>query len=467
MIPYGRHSIDEGDIAAVVDVLQSDWLTTGPTLLEFEKAVAQMVDTREAVAVSNGTAALHCAMHAIGLQPGDEVILPPLTFVATANAIVMCGGVPVFADVDPETLLLDPQAVEANVTPRTKAILAVDYAGQPCDYDALRDIAKRHGLVLIADACHALGASLHGCPVGSLADLTIFSFHPVKAMTTGEGGMVVTQRCRYAKRIRMFRNHGITTDHQERSAKQTWEYQMVCLGMNYRLTDFQCALGLSQLRKLQGWVRRRQAIASQYDKALATIPGIYPVPTRSGVSHAYHLYVIQVAKEEFGVDRATLFSLLREQGIGVQVHYIPVHLQPFYQKQFGTGPGLCPIAEAAYEKMLSLPIYPLLQDQEVDGIVNAIKNEKNIMSTFRLSDPNLSSSIREDFHYQIGQRVCVIQQEWRSELSRLGEVIDGERDVTQSCSSYSEKYWVRLENGEVIDLGLAQMTEAQEMASKS
>ncbi len=373
MIPYGRQSIDEVDIAAVVDVLQSDWLTTGPTLLEFEQAVAQMVDTREAVAVSNGTAALHCAMHAIGLQPGDEVILPPLTFVATANAIVMCGGVPVFADVDPETLLLDPQAVEANVTPRTKAILAVDYAGQPCDYDALRQIANRHGLVLMADACHALGASLNGRPVGSLADMTIFSFHPVKAMTTGEGGMVVTQRCRYAKRIRMFRNHGITTDHQERLAKQTWEYQMVCLGMNYRLTDFQSALGLSQLRKLQGWVTRRQAIASQYDNALATIPGIQPVPARSGVSHAYHLYVIQVEQEACGVDRATMFSVLRDQGIGVQVHYIPVHLQPFYREQFGTEPGLCPHAEAAYENILSLPIYPVLKNEEVDQVIGAVQ----------------------------------------------------------------------------------------------
>ncbi|MFB3114827.1 MAG: UDP-4-amino-4,6-dideoxy-N-acetyl-beta-L-altrosamine transaminase, partial [Nitrospirales bacterium] len=355
MIPYGRHSIDEVDIAAVVAVLQSDWLTTGPTLLEFEKAVAHMVDTREAVAVSNGTAALHCAMHAIGLQPGDEVILPPLTFVATANAIVMCGGVPVFADVDPETLLLDPEAVEEKVTPRTKAILAVDYAGQPCDYDALRHIANRHGLVLMADACHALGASLNGRPVGSLADLTIFSFHPVKAMTTGEGGMVVTQQPEYANRMRIFRNHGITTDHQERLARQTWEYQMICLGMNYRLTDFQCALGLSQLRKLQGWVTRRQAIASQYDKALATIPGIYPVPTRSGVSHAYHLYVIRIDQEACGVNRATLFSLLREQGIGAQVHYIPVHLQPFYREQFGTEPGLCPHAESAFENILSLP----------------------------------------------------------------------------------------------------------------
>ncbi len=374
MIPYGRHSIDERDIAAVVDVLQSDWLTTGPTLVEFENAVAHMVETREAVAVSNGTAALHCAMHAIELQPGDEVILPPLTFVATANAIVMCGGVPVFADVDPETLLLDPEAVEAKITPQTKAILAVDYAGQPCDYEALRDIAKRHGLVLMADACHALGASLNGRPVGSLADITIFSFHPVKAMTTGEGGMVVTQRCRYAKRIRMFRNHGITTDHQERSAKQTWEYQMICLGMNYRLTDFQCALGLSQLRKLQGWVTRRQAIASQYDNALATISGIYPVSTRFGVSHAYHLYVIQVEKEECEIDRATLFSLLREHGIGVQVHYIPVHLQPFYRDRFGTKPGLCPHAEAAYESILSLPIYPGLKNEEVLNVIDQVKN---------------------------------------------------------------------------------------------
>ncbi len=469
MIPYGRHSIDDADIAAVVDVLASDWLTTGPTLVEFEQAVAHTVDAPEAVAVSNGTAALHCAIHAIGLQPGDEVILPPLTFVATANAIVMCGGVPVFSDVDPETLLLDPQAVEEKVTPRTKAILAVDYAGQPCDYHALRHIAKRHGLVLMADACHALGASLHGCPVGSLADLTIFSFHPVKAMTTGEGGMVVTQQPEYANRMRIFRNHGITTDHQERLARQTWEYQMICLGMNYRLTDFQCALGLSQLRKLQRWVMRRQTIASQYDNALATIPGIHPVLARSGVSHAYHLYVIQVEKEKFGVDRGTLFSLLREQGIGVQVHYIPVHLQPFYQNQFGTGPGLCPIAEAAYEKMLSLPIYPLLQDQEVDGIVNAIQKEAKRMSTFSLSDPNLSSSIRGLFLFRIGQRVCPLHQDGRPDLGKVGEVIDGELKVAnpEKAGSRGETYQVRLENGEVIALNFPEITEAPEMVSQA
>lgn len=374
MIPYGRHSIDESDIAAVVEVLQSDWLTTGSKIFDFEQSMAQMVHAREAVAVSNGTAALHTAMHAIGLQPGDEVIVPPLTFVATANAVVMCGGVPVFADVDPQTLLLDPHVVEEKITPRTKAILAVDYAGQPCDYTALRDIANRHGLVLMADACHALGASIEGQPVGSLADLTIFSFHPVKAMTTGEGGMVVTLHSKYAERMRIFRNHGITTDHQQRVEKQTWEYQMVCLGMNYRLTDFQCALGLSQLEKLSEWITRRQAIASQYDLGLVSVSGIHSLSTRPGVSHAYHLYVIQTEAEDCGVDRTTLFTLLRERGVGVQVHYIPVHLQPFYRDRFGTKPGLCPHAEAAYKSILSLPIYPGLKNEEIMNVIDEVKN---------------------------------------------------------------------------------------------
>jgi UDP-4-amino-4,6-dideoxy-N-acetyl-beta-L-altrosamine transaminase len=374
MIPYGRHSLDAADIAAVVETLQSDWLTTGTKVLEFEQAVAQVVSAREAVAVSNGTAALHCAMHAIGLQPGDEVILPPLTFVATANAVVMCGGVPVFADVDPQTLLLDPQAVDEKVTSRTKAILAVDFAGQPCDYEALRAIADRRGLALIADACHALGASLNGCPVGSLADMTIFSFHPVKALTTGEGGMIVTNHPEYAQRMRLFRNHGITSTPREREAKQTWEYQMIHLGMNYRLTDFQCALGISQLKKLQEWISRRQFLAAHYDNAWSSMSGIHPLTTRAGVFHAYHLYVIRVDQEACGLDRRALFSLLREQGVGVQVHYIPVHLQPFYREQFGTGPGLCPHAEAAYERILSLPIYPALKNEDVDAVIGTVKN---------------------------------------------------------------------------------------------
>ena len=373
MISYGQHWVDDLDIGAVVAVLQSDWLTTGPKVQEFEHVVAQRVQTTQGVAVSSGTAGLHAAMNAIELQPGDEVILPPLTFVATANVVVMEGGVPVFADVDPHTLLLDPAAVESKVTHRTKAIIAVDYAGQACDYDALRKIADRHGLALIADACHSLGGHVQGRPVGSLADLTVFSFHPVKTITTGEGGMVVTSNPGYANRMRIFRNHGITSDHRQRSERRTWEYEMVRLGMNYRLTDFQCALGLSQLSKLDNWITRRQVVAAHYDVAWSAVQGIYPLQHREGVSHAYHLYVVKVDSKVLGIDRGALFAKFRDRGIGVNVHYIPVHLQPFYRDRFGTHPGMCPIAESAYEQLLSLPIFPMLREEDVEQVVDVVR----------------------------------------------------------------------------------------------
>ncbi len=260
VLPYGRQSIDEADVASVVEVLQSDWLTTGPKVSEFEQAFADLVDAEEAVAVSNGTAALHAAMYAIGIGPGDEVIVPPMTFAATANCIVYQGGAPVFVDVDPDTLLLDPVQVEARITSRTKAIIGVDYTGQPCDYDVLRVIADQHGLVLVADACHALGGSYKGRAVGSLADLSIFSFHPVKHITTGEGGIITTDDPSLAQRMRVFRNHGITTDHRQRQREGSWFYEMVDLGYNYRLTDLQCVLGLNQLLKLPAWVARRREI---------------------------------------------------------------------------------------------------------------------------------------------------------------------------------------------------------------
>lgn len=373
MISYGQHWVDELDIEAVVSVLQSDWLTTGPKVQEFEEAVAQRVKATHGVALSSGTAGLHAAMNALQLQPGDEVILPPLTFVATANVVVMERGVPIFADVDPNTLLLDPAAVETKITHRTKAIIAVDYAGQPCDYDALRNIADRHGLVLIADACHSLGALDQGRPVGTLADMTVFSFHPVKTITTGEGGMVVTSHLHFAERMRLFRNHGITTDHRQRVERQTWKYEMVQLGMNYRLTDFQCALGLSQMSKLDNWIARRQALARHYDDAWASIQGVHPLQRRHEVSHAYHLYVVKVDSRVLGMDRGALFTTFREQGIGVNVHYIPVHLQPYYQNRFRTGPGLCPHAEAAYEQLLSLPIYPMLREEDVGRVVEIVR----------------------------------------------------------------------------------------------
>ena len=373
MLPYGRQWVDEADIQAIVEVLRSDWLTTGPKVAEFEQAFAECVGAREAVAVSNGTAALHAAMYAVGIGPGDEVIVPPMTFAASANCVVFQSGTPVFADVDPDMLLLDPAQVEAKIAPCTKAIIAVDYTGQACDYDTLRAIADRHGLTLVADACHALGGSYKGRPVGSLADLNVFSFHPVKHITTGEGGMITTDVPELARRMRVFRNHGITSDYHQREQQGSWFYEMVHLGYNYRLTDFQCALGRSQLDKLPGRVTRRQTIARRYDAAFAEIPGVRPLGVQDYVSHAYHLYVIRLAVTQLQATRAEVFAALRAEGIGVNVHYIPVHLHPFYQKRFGTGPGMCPAAEAAYEQIITLPIFPRMSDEDVDDVIAAIR----------------------------------------------------------------------------------------------
>lgn len=373
MLPYGRQTVDEDDIAAVVNVLRSHWLTTGPQVAEFEEAFAAQTGTAHAVAVSNGTAALHAAVYALGIGPGDEVIVPAMTFAASANCIVYHGGTPVFADVDPDTLLLDPAQVEARITPHTRAILAVDYAGHPCAYDALRSLADRHQLALVDDACHAVGGSYKSRPVGSLADLNTFSFHPVKHMTTGEGGMITTNDAAFAQRMRLFRNHGITTDHRQREQQGSWLYEMVDLGYNYRLTDIQCALGMSQLQKLPAWVARRQEIAHAYDTAFASLPSVSPLRVRSNVSHAYHLYVVRFDLETVPTTRATIFSALRAEGIGVNVHYIPVHLHPFYQQRYGTGPGLCPVAEAAYEQILSLPMFAAMSDADVDDVVHAVQ----------------------------------------------------------------------------------------------
>jgi perosamine synthetase len=373
IIPYGRQQIDEADVAAVMEVLRSDWLTTGPKVAEFEEAFAHFVGTAAAVAVSSGTAALHAAMYAVDLGPGDEVIVPPITFAATANAVVFQGGRPVFADVDAEALLIDPQQVESKITSRTKAIIAVDFAGQACDYELLRALADRHGLRLVADACHSLGGLYKGRPVGSLADLNIFSLHPVKAITTGEGGVITTNDQKLAQKMRMFRNHGISTDRQQRDARGAWFYEMVDLGFNYRLTDFQCALGLSQLKKLPEWIARRQALARRYGQALAKVPGVKPLGLRPAAAHAYHLYVVRVDSRKPGKDRDAVFRSLQAAGVKCQVHYIPVHLHPFYRQRFATGPGLCPVAEKAYEQILSLPIYPGLTEKDQDYVVASLQ----------------------------------------------------------------------------------------------
>ena len=385
LLPYGRHSIDDDDVAAVVRVLRSDWLTSGPTVADFESALASATGAAHAVVVSNGTAALHTAMFALGIGPGDEVIVPPITFAASANAVVYQGGTPIFADVDPRTLLIDPDAVAELITPRTRAIVAVDYGGQPCEYDRLRAIAASaradSPVRIVADACHSIGArDAGGALVGTLADLSVFSFHPVKHVSTGEGGGIVTDHEALASRMRSFRNHGITADHRDRSARGSWIYEIVELGYNYRLTDIQSALGRSQLAKLPANIARRQAIARDYDAAFAQIPEVTPLAVRPRVSHAHHLYVVRVDTNALTCDRATFFTAMRRENIGVNVHYIPIHYHPFYRQRFGTGPGLCPIAEAAYEQIVTLPLFPAMTTADISDVVEAVTK---VVSAYR------------------------------------------------------------------------------------
>jgi perosamine synthetase len=383
MLPYARQLLDQDDINVVVETLGSDWLTTGPQVAAFERDFAGCVGAREAVAVSSGTAALHAAMHAASIGPGDEVLVPALTFLATANAVVFQGGTPVFADVCPDTLLLDPDCARRKITPRTRALVTVDYAGHPCDYGALQDMAQKNGLLLIDDACHALGADYQGRRIGALADLTVFSFHPAKHITTGEGGMIVTDSPEFADRMRRFRNHGITLDVQQRSAQGIWQYEMADLGYNYRLTDFQCALGRSQLRKLPGWVARRREIAQAYDAAFAGIPAVRPLAVRPNVYHAYHLYVVRLDLERLSASRDEIFRALRAEGIGVNVHYLPVPLQPFYQKTVGTRSDRCPVAFAASNDILSLPMFPGMTARDIEDVISACLK---IMRVFELKN---------------------------------------------------------------------------------
>ena len=370
LLPYGRQEVDESDIAAVVEVLRSDWLTTGPKIAEFEDALAAYVGARHAVSFSSGTAALHAAVFAAGLQPGDEAITTPLTFCATANSLLYQGATPVFADVSPDTLNLDPTAVAERITPRTRAVLPVDYAGHPADMPAFLKLAEQHGLVVIEDACHALGAELHGQRVGSLAHMTVFSFHPVKHITTGEGGMVTTNEAEFARRLRLFRNHGIDSDARARQERGDWRYSMVELGYNYRLSDIACALGLSQLRRFDANLARRRQIAARYTAAFASLDGVQAPAIRAGAKPAWHLYPLRFALPRR--DRGGVFHALRAENIGVNVHYIPVHLHPYYRKHFGFAGGEFPIAEGAYEQLISLPLFHGMSDRDVDDVIAAV-----------------------------------------------------------------------------------------------
>jgi perosamine synthetase len=373
LLPYARQDISEADVAAVADALRSDWLTTGPRVPAFEDALAVATGTRHVVAFSSGTAALHGAMASLGLIPGDEVVTTPMNFAATANAVLYVGAEPRFADVDPGSLLLDPAAAAAAITPRTRALAPVDYAGQPADYEALRivaDAAPGGPIPIVADAAHSLGATRRGRPVGTLADLTVLSLHPAKILTTGEGGAVLTDNDARAAFLRRFRNHGIAT---ELAARRDWTYAMVELGYNYRLTDVMAALGTSQLTRLDAFLASRRKLAACYRAALAGHWAVDLQEVDPVADPAWHLFVVLLRLDRLRVDRAAVYHALRAEGIGVNVHYIPVHRHPFYRKRGPDLEGRFPVADAAYERLLTLPLFSAMTERDVDDVVEALE----------------------------------------------------------------------------------------------
>lgn len=370
-LPYGRQWVDDDDVAAVVEVLRSDFLTTGPAVTRFEASLSGVTGARHAVALNSGTSALHAMYFAAGIGSGDEIVTSPLTFAATANAALYLGASVRFVDVERDTGNLDPDLVEAAITERTKAIVPVDFAGHPADYGRLRAIADRHGVKLLADAAHSLGATYQGRPVGTLADASELSFHPVKPVTTAEGGAVVTDDPEIARRAARFRTHGITREPSELEDPDegAWWYEQHDLGLNYRLTDVQAALGTSQLRRLDGFLARRRAIAAAYDAALADVDALQLPGRRAGVDAGWHLYVIRTRDPAL---RRPLFEHLRAEGLGVQVHYLPVYWHPYYAS-LGYRRGLCPRAEAFYRGAISLPIFPRMDDADVERVVDAVR----------------------------------------------------------------------------------------------
>ena len=378
LLPYGRQSLDDADVQAAVEVLKSDWLTTGPKVGEFEERFAAWVGARHAVSFSSGTAALHGAAFAAGLGLGDEAITTPMTFCATANCILYQGATPVFADVSPDTLNLEPREVARKIasraSSRTKAIIAVDYAGHPAALDELGELAKAHGAILIEDACHALGAEFRGKRVGGIADMTVFSFHPVKHLTTGEGGMVTTNHAGLAETLRRFRNHGISSEARQRQESGQWFYEMVLLGFNYRLTDIACALGLSQLERLGANLARRREIAAQYAEAFQDLSAIMVPAVREGVVPAWHLYPVRLKLEMLAVGRGEIFRALRAENLGVNVHYIPVPQHPYYRERFKSqSKEGYPVAEGAYERLISLPMFHSMTARDVEDAIHAVR----------------------------------------------------------------------------------------------
>ncbi|UXH43435.1 UDP-4-amino-4,6-dideoxy-N-acetyl-beta-L-altrosamine transaminase [Rossellomorea vietnamensis] len=376
-LPYGKQWIDQEDIEEVIKILKSDYLTTGPAVLKFEEAIANYVGSAYAVAFCNGTAALHGACFAAGISEGDEVITTPLTFAASSNCVLYQGGVPVFADIDPHTYNIDPEEIERKITSKTKAIIPVDFTGQPVNLDKIIEIADKHDLVVIEDAAHALGATYKGQKVGSISDMTMFSFHPVKHITSGEGGIITTDNKEYYEKLMQFRSHGITRDKVKlKEDHGPWYYEMQFLGYNYRMTDIQAALGTSQLKKIDKFIDLRRKIVTAYNEGFKEIEEInIPYQDNNGES-SWHLYIVKLSLEKLKVRKKEIFEALLSENIGVNVHYIPVHLQPYYS-QLGYKRGICPKAEKLYEEIITLPLFPAMSMDDVYDVISAVNKVIN------------------------------------------------------------------------------------------
>jgi UDP-4-amino-4,6-dideoxy-N-acetyl-beta-L-altrosamine transaminase len=371
MIPYGRQWIDENDTEEVLKVLNSDFLTTGPKVGEFESALCRYIGCKYAVAVNSGTSALDIAVGALGISEGAEVITTPFTFVATCNSLLYNNLKPVFADIQKNTRNIDPEDIKSKITPKTKAIVYVDYAGHPCDIKEIKEIAEKNNLYLIEDACHALGANYYGKKIGNFADLTVFSFHPVKPITTGEGGAVVTNNSELAEKARLLHSHGIDKSAADRYGPEAgWAYDMKMLGRNYRMTDIQATLGISQLKKLDMFIERRQEIADLYNILLQDCKFVKTPITKEKVKHGWHIYTILLEE----VNRDMLFKHMRENGINVNVHYIPIYNFSYYLKNFDINRNSFPITEDVFKRIITLPIYPKMSNEDVELVVKTLKS---------------------------------------------------------------------------------------------
>ena len=373
-VPFHRPVIDEDEIRSVVETLKSGWLTTGPKVKRFEEDFARYLGCRHAIAVNSGTAALHLALDAIGIKEGDEVILPTMTFAATAEVVLYFKANPVLVDCQGDTLNLDPTQIEASITSKTKAIIPVHIAGQPCNMDEILKISRRHNLRVIEDAAHALPASHNGHTIGTIGDITCFSFYVTKTITTGEGGMATTENSDWAERMRMMSLHGISHDAWKRYTKEgSWYYEILSPGFKYNLTDIAAAIGIEQLKKCNEFWEARQRIAANYAKAFADLREIQVPACRNDVQHAWHLFVIQLSLERLKINRNQFIEALREKEIGTSVHFIPLHLHPYYRDRFGYKPEDFPSASEVFERIVSLPIYPGMTEANVRDVIVAVR----------------------------------------------------------------------------------------------